>query len=91
MVKIRDIQQPTAQLYKRVGDEINESRDFFVGTITDYAQFLDVRAQIKEANESGYYFRFRDHIIRCDRAGNLDDYPSGFFGEIETDLLLELI
>ena len=91
MIKVRDIQQPTAQLYKRVGDEINESRDIFVGTVTDYAQFLDLRVQTKEANESGYYFKFRDHIVRSDRQGNLDDYPSGFFGEIETDLLLKLI
>lgn len=91
MIEIREIQQPVAKLYKSIGKEFDESRDIFVGTVTDYAQYLDVRLQIKTTHEKGYYMRFNDDIIYFDSNGTEDHIPGGFFGELEIDLLLDLV
>ena len=87
MIEIRKIKQPVGYLYHKE----ENGRDIYLGGITDYAQSLDIRAQIKEKNESGYYIMFNNEKIMIDRMGNLSHYPDGFFGEIETELLLKLV
>ena len=87
MIEIRKIKQPVGYLYHKE----ENGQDIYLGGITDYAQFLDIRAQIKEKNESGYYIMFNGVEIIIDRMGNLSHYPDGFFGDIETGLLLKLV
>ena len=88
MIEIRNIEQPVWLLYKKSeGDE----PDIYIGDIKNYAQYLDVRVQIKEAQETGYYVICGDEKVKFNRNGTPDIVPDDFFGEIETSLLLELI
>lgn len=87
MVEIRDIKQPIGYLYKK-----GETGDISLGPITNYAQYLDVRVQIKEAQESGYYVVMHSgETVLLDRNGTEDHFPEGYFGEVEVDALLKLV
>lgn len=88
MVQINDIEQPRAWLYR----EIDGGETEYIGLITNYVQFLDVRVQIKENQESGYYMKmFNGEVVKFDVNGMPNHWPRGAFGDIETDLLLKLI
>lgn len=86
MVEIREIQQPQAWLYREANGESE-----YVGRITSYAQYLDIRVQIMQAQESGYYVKFNGETVKLDRNGTEDHFPDGYFGDKETKLLLELV
>ena len=88
MIKIRNIEQPVWFLFKKSNDD---GPDIYIGEIKSYAQYLDVRVQIREAQESGYYLICGDETVRLDRNGTEDNVPDDLFGEIEVNLLLKLI
>ena len=88
MIEIRDIKQPEWLLYKKSADG---GPDTYLGVIKNYAQYLDVRVQINEAQECGYYLVYNGEKVKLDRNGTADHFPDNFFGDIETSLLLELI
>lgn len=83
MVEIREIKQPVAFLYKEVEGEPG----MCLGMIDNFAQFLDVRVQIKKSGETGYYLVFKGEKIQLDKGGNPSHWPPGFFGETENKFL----
>ena len=85
MVEIKEIKQPVGHLFKA-----GEHEDIYIGRVDSYAQLLDVRCQIKKEQEKGYYMMFQGQKILFDKNGTEDQYPEGYFGDIETDYLLEL-
>ena len=87
MVKINNIEQPTAEVLK----ELDNGLSMWVGRIKNYAQYLDFKVQVKEAQESGYFLMFKGEKVKLDKNGTEDHFPDGFFGDIETSLLLKLI
>ena len=88
MIEIRNIEQPVWLLYKKSDDD---GLDTYIGAIKNYAQYLDIRVQIREAQESGYYLICGDEKVRLDRNGTEDNVPDDLFGEIEVNLLLKLL
>ena len=87
MIEIPKIKEPRGKLYKLNGDE----ESIYVGEIKGYAQYLAVKVKIKEAQESGYYVVFNGETVALDRNGTEDYFPEGYFGDMETDFLLELV
>ena len=77
MVKINEIKETTAKLYK--DKEL-------VGEITSYLQLQDIRIQIKEAKAEGYFIDWNDHRINIDKNGLLSDWPLGFFDIVDDQL-----
>lgn len=88
MVRIREMEQPRAELY---APAYGDDGDVYVGTVTSYAQWLDVRKQIAEEGATGYYALFNGEKVTLDRNGTEDHIPDGWFGEIEVNLLLGLV
>lgn len=88
MVAIRDIEQPCAELY---APAYGDGCGVYVGKVTSYAQWLDVRRQVAEEGATGYYALFNGEKVMLDRNGNEDHIPYGWFGEIEVKLLLGLV
>ncbi len=77
MVKINEIKETTAQLYHK---------DILIGNITSFLQLNDVRIQIKEEALTDYYITWKDDIIYIDKFGKLNEWPEGFFTELDTQL-----
>lgn len=88
MVVIRDIEQPCAELY---APAYGDDQDVYVGEVTSYAQWLDVRRQVAKEGATGYYALFNGEKVTLDRNGTEDHIPDGWFGEIEVDLLFDLV
>ena len=59
-------------------------------TFNDYLTFLDICAQIKRKQSSGYKFLFNGKCISVDKNGTLQEYPNGFFDK-SLNLLCELV
>ena len=78
-IKIKTIPEQRVEVFHK-----NES----VGLL-NYVEFLDLRVQIKEHQESGYYCMYENQKIKIDKNGELSDYPRGFFDEY-INLLMKL-
>lgn len=82
MVQIRNIKDIEVQLWRDKN---------FVGMVSTYLQFLDVRLQIKEANLSGYMLWIKDvdhpdnHGIwvPIQPDGKIQFRPKGMFDRVE--------
>jgi hypothetical protein len=88
-IKIKTIPPPIFELWRE-----NNGAEEFIGDVNEY-EALDVRVQIRNEQQWGYYFNFytkdrRLHRIRIDRNGECEDYPEGFFDTF-SNLLLKLL
>lgn len=81
-VKIREIKETPVELWYN-----NEK----IGVIETELQLNDIRCQIKEQKLEGYYILFtqNDNTIQINitEYGTLDNWPSGFFGTCEKQLM----
>ena len=60
-----------------------------MGIITNIISLDDVRRQIKKEGRGGYSIKYKDHVIKIDREGNLSFWPDDFC--YYTDILMELV
>lgn len=81
MIEVKKIKIPLVELFDNEGNHLGEVNEY---------QFLDIRVQIKKAQQSGYYAVFDGEKIHIDRNGELENYPDGMFDQL-TNLYLELI
>lgn len=78
MIKINEIVEPVSKLY--------DKDDKLVGEITSLLQLDDIRIQIKKEKVSGYYVIWNDQKIRIDKFGYLEDWPRGFYDNMDKQL-----
>ena len=87
MIELRKIKHQSGFVYK----ECEDSKDLWVGSVDNYAEYLYMRLQIKRAQEYGYYMMFGDQKVKFDKNGTPEYEPDGFFGKTEVELLLDLL
>jgi predicted ATPase len=78
MIKINEIVESVSKLY--------DKDDKLVGEITSLLQLDDIRIQIKKEKVSGYYVIWNNLKIRIDKFGYLEDWPRGFYDNMDKQL-----
>ena len=62
---------------------LRDSHGNVVGTIKGLVSLYNIRVQIAANKESGYYIEWNDIKIDINEQGELSDWPSGFFDELD--------
>ena len=81
MITISKINPPTLEVFTPDGK--------LLGVVNEY-EFLDLRVQIKKAQEFGYSFIFNNQKFLIDKNGELEDYPKGLLDTM-TNFYLQLL
>lgn len=83
MVVIHKMEQPVLKLYAPAS---GDDRDVYVGEVTSYAQWLDVKRQVAEEGVSGYYAMLDGETVSLDSNGVEDHIPDRWFPEMNGHL-----
>jgi predicted ATPase len=78
MIIVNKIDPPTVELFDPEG--------YSMGFVNEY-EFNDIRIQIKNTKAEGYHCVFKGELIKIDKNGKVDNWPSGFFDLIESQLI----
>jgi predicted ATPase len=78
MIEIREIKEPECKLY--------DYADNLVGVIRSLLQLNDIRIQLMEENQKGYYIIWEEKRIDIDENGTCSEWPYGFYDMEERQL-----